>query len=143
MLKICEELRIGFVPWGPLGAGYLTGKMDARTQFDPNSDLRSEFQRFSPEPLAANTPVVDVLKRSAEKKKARPAQIALAVTFGAEAMDCSNPRYTQKGTPDETLGAINVQLTAADLREIESAFSAIRVQDVRLSEKHMQQIDRS
>ena len=78
VLKTCEELGIGFVPWGPLGEGYLTGKMDARTKFDPKTDLRSEFPRFSPESLAANTPVVDLLKRFAKKKNATPAQIALA-----------------------------------------------------------------
>src|SRR5438094_5952278 len=69
VLKTCEELGIGFVPWGPLGEGYLTGKIDARTKFDPKMDLRSDFPRFSPEALAANRAVVDLLKRVAEKKK--------------------------------------------------------------------------
>ena len=78
VLKTCEELGIGFVPWGPLGMGYLTGKIDARTKFDSKTDLRSEFERFSPENLAANMPVVDLLRRFAEKKNATPAQIALA-----------------------------------------------------------------
>src|SRR5258708_2858086 len=78
VLHTCEELGIGFVPWGPLGEGFLTGKMEASTKFDPNTDLRSEFPRFSPEALAANRPVVDLQKRFAEKKSATPAQIALA-----------------------------------------------------------------
>ena len=65
VLKTCEELGIGFVPWGPVGMGYLTGKIDARTKFDPKTDLRSGFDRFSPENLAANTPIVDLLKRFA------------------------------------------------------------------------------
>src|SRR5207302_9351384 len=78
VLETCEELGIGFVPWGPLGMGYLTGKIDVRTKFDPKTDLRSEFERFSPENLAANMPVVDLLRRFAEKKNATPAQIALA-----------------------------------------------------------------
>ena len=78
VLETCEELGIGFVPWGPVGAGFLTGKMDARTKFDPATDFRSEFPRFSPESLTANTPVVDLLKRFAKKKNATPAQIALA-----------------------------------------------------------------
>ena len=78
MLTTCEELGIGFVPWGPVGMGYLTGKIDARTKLDPKTDFRSGFDRFSPENLAANMPVVDLLKRFAEKKNATPAQIALA-----------------------------------------------------------------
>jgi aryl-alcohol dehydrogenase-like predicted oxidoreductase len=78
VLKTCEELGIGFVPWGPLGMGYLTGKIDANTKLDPKADLRSGFARFSPENLAANMPIVDMLKRFGEKKNATPAQISLA-----------------------------------------------------------------
>lgn len=78
VLKTCEELGIGFVPWGPVGMGYLTGKIDADTKLDPKTDLRSGFDRFSPENLAANMPIVDLLRRFAEKKKATPAQISLA-----------------------------------------------------------------
>ena len=77
VLQTCEELGIGFVPWGPVGMGYLTGKIDANTRLDPKTDLRSGFDRFSPENIAANMPVVDLLKRFAEKKNATPAQIAL------------------------------------------------------------------
>lgn len=78
VLATCEELGIGFVPWGPVGMGYLTGKIDARTKFDPKTDLRSQFDRFSPENIAANIPVVDALRRFAEKKNATAAQISLA-----------------------------------------------------------------
>ena len=78
VLQTCEELGIGFVPWGPVGMGYLTGKIDARTKLDPKTDLRSGFDRFSPENIAANMPIVDLLKRFAAKKNATPAQIALA-----------------------------------------------------------------
>ena len=67
VLKTCEELGIGFVPWGPVGMGYLTGKIDARTKCDPKTDLRSEFDRFTPENLAANMPVVDLLRRRNNK----------------------------------------------------------------------------
>ena len=70
VLKTCEELGIGFVPWGPVGMGYLTGKIDARTKFDPKTDLRSEFERFTPENLAANMPIIDFFSRFAEKKTA-------------------------------------------------------------------------
>jgi Aldo/keto reductase family len=78
VLKTCEDLGIGFVPWGPVGMGFLTGKIDAHTKLDPKTDLRSEFDRFSPENLAANMPVVELLSRFAENKNATPAQIALA-----------------------------------------------------------------
>jgi aryl-alcohol dehydrogenase-like predicted oxidoreductase len=78
VLAACEELGIGFVPWGPLGLGYLTGKMDGNTRFDPKTDFRGEFPRFQPDALVANRPIVDLLQRYAEKKNATPAQIALA-----------------------------------------------------------------
>jgi aryl-alcohol dehydrogenase-like predicted oxidoreductase len=78
VLAACEELGIGFVPWGPLGLGYLTGKMDGNTRFDPKTDFRGEFPRFQPDALVANRPTVDLLQRYAEKKNATPAQIALA-----------------------------------------------------------------
>jgi len=78
VLATCEELGIGFVPWGPVGMGYLTGKMDANTKLDPKTDFRSGFDRFSPENLTANMPFVDFLRRFAEKKNATPSQIALA-----------------------------------------------------------------
>src|SRR6185436_7109446 len=78
VLAVCEELGIGFVPWGPLGMGYLTGKIDARTKLDPKTDLRTGFDRFLPENLGANEPVVDWLNRFALAKNATPAQIALA-----------------------------------------------------------------
>src|SRR5207253_1348156 len=78
VLATCEELGIGFVPWGPVGMGYLTGKIDARTKFDPKTDLRADFSRFAPANLAANMPVVDLLRGVAKKKNATPAQIALA-----------------------------------------------------------------
>jgi len=81
VLATCEELGIGFVPWGPVGQGYLTRKIDARTKFDPKMDMRSGFPRFSPENIAANMPIVDLIKRFAEKKNATAAQISLAWLF--------------------------------------------------------------
>jgi aryl-alcohol dehydrogenase-like predicted oxidoreductase len=141
VLKACEELGIGFVPWGPLGEGYLTGKIDARTKFDPKTDLRSEFPRFSPEALAANRAVVDLLKRVAEKKNATPAQIALAWLLAQKPWIVPIPGTRNPDHLNENLGAINVQLTSADLREIETDFSKIKVQGERMSEKHMHQID--
>jgi aryl-alcohol dehydrogenase-like predicted oxidoreductase len=143
VLKTCEELGIGFVPWGPLGEGYLTGKMDARTKFDPKTDLRSEFPRFSPESLAANTPAVDLLKRFAKRKNATPAQIALAWLLGQKPWIVPIPGTRNIDHLNENLGAINVQLTSDDLREIETAISKITVQGDRMSEMHMQQIDQT
>ena len=135
VLKTCEELGIGFVPWGPLGEGYLTGKIDARTKFDPKMDLRSDFPRFSPEALAANRAVVDLLKRVAEKKNATPAQIALAWLLAQKPWIVPIPGTRNLDHLNENLG------TSADLREIETDFSKIKVQGERMSEKHMQQID--
>ncbi len=143
VLKTCEELGIGFVPWGPLGMGYLTGKIDVRTKFDPKTDLRSEFERFSPENLAANMPVVDLLRRFAEKKNATPAQIALAWLLAQKPWIVPIPGTRNIDHLNENLGAINVQLTPADLREIETAFSKIKVHGGRMSEKHMQQVDQT
>ena len=99
VLRTCEELGIGFVPWGPLGMGYLPGTIDARARFDPKADLRSAFDRFSSEHLAANTPVVDVLKRFAKKKNATPAQIALAWLLAQKPWIVPIPRHPQIGSP--------------------------------------------
>jgi aryl-alcohol dehydrogenase-like predicted oxidoreductase len=143
VLKTCEELGIGFVPWGPLGMAYLTGKIDARTKFDPKTDLRSEFERFSPENLAANMPVVDLLRRFAEKNNATPAQIALAWLLAQKPLIVPIPGTRNIDHLNENLGAINVQLTPADLREIETAFSKIKVHGGRMSEKYMRQVDQT
>jgi aryl-alcohol dehydrogenase-like predicted oxidoreductase len=92
VLAACEELGIGFVPWGPLGMGYLTGKIDARAKLDPKTDLRAGFDRFSPKNLEANRPLVDWLKRFAETKNATSAQIALAWLLAQK------PRYPSDGS---------------------------------------------
>ena len=143
VLQACEELGIGFVPWGPVGMGYLTGKMDARTKFDPKTDLRADFDRFSPENLAANRPVVDLTKRFAEEKKATPAQLALAWLLAQKPWIVPIPGTRRVDHLEENLGAIDVQLTSADLREIEAAFSKIKVHGGRMSEKHMRDVDRT
>ena len=141
VLKTCEELGIGFVPWGPVGMGYLTGKIDARTKLDPKTDFRSEFERFSPENLAANMPVVDLLRRFAEEKNATPAQIALAWLLAQKPWIVPIPGTRNIDHLEENLGAINVQLTPADLREIETAFSKIKVHGGRMSEKYMREVE--
>ena len=143
VLKTCEDLGIGFVPWGPVGMGYLTGKIDARTKFDPKTDLRSGFDRFSPENIAANRPIVDFLRRFAERKNATPAQVALAWLLAQKPWIVPIPGTRNIDHLNENLGAINVQLTPADLREIETAFAKIKVHGGRMSEKHMRDVDQT
>jgi aryl-alcohol dehydrogenase-like predicted oxidoreductase len=141
VLKACEELGIGFVPWGPVGMGYLTGKMDERTRFDPKTDLRADFDRFSPENLAANMPIVDLLRRVAEKNKATPAQIALAWLLAQKPWIVPIPGTRRMDHLEENLGAVNVQLTPADLSGISTALSEIKVHGGRMSEQHMRAVD--
>ena len=143
VLETCEELGIGFVPWGPVGMGYLTGKIDAHTKLDPKTDLRSGFDRFSPENLAANMPVVDLLRRFAEKKNATPSQIALAWLMAQKPWIVSIPGTRNIDHLNENLGAINVQLTPADLSEIQTAFSTITVHGGRMNEMQMQIVDQT
>jgi aryl-alcohol dehydrogenase-like predicted oxidoreductase len=143
VLKTCEELGIGFVPWGPVGMGYLPGKVDSRTKFDPKTDLRSGFDRFSPENLAANRPVVDLLKRFAEMKNATSAQIALAWLLAKKPWIVPIPGTRNIDHLNENLGAINVRLTPADLREIETAFSGITVHGGRMNEEQMGFVDQT
>jgi len=141
VLATCEELGIGFVPWGPLGMGYLTGKIDARTKLDPKTDLRAGFTRFSPENLAANKPIVDLVKRFAEKKNTTPAQLALAWLMAQRPWIVPIPGTRNIDHLHENLGAINVQLTRADLREIEAAFSGITVHGGRMNPMQMEVVD--
>lgn len=141
VLKICEELGIGFVPWGPVGMGYLTGKINADTRFDAKTDLRSAFDRFSPENIAANMPIVDLLKRFAEKKNATPSQIALAWLMAQKPFIVSIPGTRSFDHLNENLGAINVELTAADLNELETEFSKLTVHGGRMNEMQMKIVD--
>lgn len=141
VLKTCEELGIGFVPWGPVGMGYLTGKIDARTKFDSKTDLRSQFDRFSPENVEANRPVVDVLKRFADKKNATPAQIALAWLLAQKPWIVPIPGTRNIDHLNENLGAVHVQMTPADLREIDTEFSKIKVHGGRMGETFMRDVD--
>ena len=143
VLQACEELGIGFVPWGPVGMGYLTGKIDARTKLDPKTDLRSGFDRFSPENLAANRPIVDWLKQFAKKKSATPAQIALAWLMAQKPWIVPIPGTRNIDHLNENLGAINVQLTPADLREIDTAFTKIKVHGGRMNEEQMRIVDQT
>jgi aryl-alcohol dehydrogenase-like predicted oxidoreductase len=133
VLATCEELGVGFVPWGPLGAGFLTGKIDATTTFD-SKDFRNAVPRFTPEARAANLAVVDLLKRIADRKDATPAQIALGWLLAQKPWIVPIPGTTKLHRLEENLGAVNVMLTADELRDIESAVSRIPIQGARLPE---------
>ena len=143
VLQTCEELRIGFVPWGPLGMGYLTGRMDARTKLDPRTDLRAGFDRFSADNLAANQPVVDVVKRFANEKNAAPSQIALAWLLAQKPWIVPIPGTRNLDHLSENLGGITVQLTPSDLREIDAAISRIKVHGGRMNEEQMKVVDQT
>ena len=142
VLKTCGELGIGFVPWGPVGQGYLTVKIDARTKFDPK-DTRSEFPRFSPENIAANMPIVDFLKQFSEKKNATPVQISLAWLLAQKPFIVPIPGTRSVDHLQENLRAVDVQLTPADLREIETALSKIEVHGGRMNEERMMAVDQT
>ena len=130
VLPTCEELGIGFVPWSPLGQGFLTGKVDAVMTFD-TSDVRSRFPRFTPEARTANQALVDLLSQIAARKQATPAQIALAWLLAQKPWIVPIPGTRKLERLDENLGAAAIQLTADDLREIESAAAKITVEGAR------------
>jgi aryl-alcohol dehydrogenase-like predicted oxidoreductase len=132
VLPACEELGVGFVPWSPLGQGFLTGKIDATTTFDAKTDFRASFPRFTPEARAANMALVELLKKVAERKAATPAQIAIAWLLARKPWIVPIPGTTKLHRLDENLGAAVVELTADDLREIEAAAARIDVQGARL-----------
>jgi aryl-alcohol dehydrogenase-like predicted oxidoreductase len=133
VLATCEELGIGFVPFSPLGAGFLTGKIDAQTKLDP-TDFRSVSPRFTPEAREANQGVVDLLTRIAGEKGATPAQIALAWLLAQKPWIVPIPGTKKVERLEENLGAADVHLTPDDLHEIEEAASKITVQGARLPE---------
>jgi aryl-alcohol dehydrogenase-like predicted oxidoreductase len=143
VLKACEELGIGFVPWGPVGMGYLTGKIDAQTKFDQKKDLRHGFDRFSSANLAANMPIVDLLKRFAKKENATLAQVAIAWLLAQKPWIVPIPGTRRLDHQEENLGAINVHLTPADLREMDTAFSKLKVHGGRMNEEQMKVVDRT
>ncbi|MDZ8055483.1 MAG: aldo/keto reductase [Aulosira sp. ZfuVER01] len=131
ILPTCEELGIGFVPWSPLGSGFLTGKINADTQFD-SSDIRSSLMpRFTPESRKANQPVVDLLNAIAQRKQATPAQIAIAWLLAQKPWIVPIPGTTKLHRLEENIGAVSVELTPEDLRDIDTATSKIEVQGAR------------
>jgi len=126
VLPTCEELGIGFVPFSPLGRGYLTGKIDESTTFD-SSDIRSRNPRFTPEAIKANRVVVDLLERIAAQKGATPAQIALAWLLAQKPWIVPIPGSRKLERLDENIGAVAIELASADLSEINHAMSQITV----------------
>ena len=137
VLPMLEELGIGFVPYSPLGRGFLTGKMNENTTFD-SSDFRNILPRFTPEARKANQALVDLLGRIAKRKKATPAQIALAWLLAQKPWIVPIPGTTKLKRLEENMGAASIQLTSEDLREIEKAASKIAVQGARYPE-HIEQ----
>ncbi len=134
VLPTLEELGIGFVPFSPLGKGFLTGKINENTTFD-RSDFRNIVPRFTPEARKANQALVDLLREIAEQKKATPAQIALAWLLAQKPWIVPIPGTTKLERLEENIGAAAVELTSDDLREIESAASKITVQGARYPEE--------
>ena len=134
IIPTLEELGIGFVPFSPLGKGFLTGAIDENTTFDKN-DFRNVVPRFSPEARQANQAVVDLLRTIAGRKRATPAQIALAWLLARKPYIVPIPGTTKKSRLDENIGAANVHLSADDVRDIDEAASRIQVQGARYPEQ--------
>jgi len=134
LIPTLEELGIGFVPFSPLGKGFLTGKIDENTKFDP-SDFRNIVPRFSAEARKANQSMIDLLNNIAQKKNATPAQIALAWLLAQKPWIVPIPGTTKLHRLEENLGSINIEFTADELREIDNASSQIKVQGARYPEQ--------
>ena len=143
VLATCEALGIGFVPWGPIGMGYLTGKMSPRVKLDPKTDLRSGFDRFTAESLAANQPILTLLEQFAKAKNATPAQIALAWLLAQKPWIVPIPGTRNPAHLHENLQAIQVQLSASELSEISSALSKITVYGGRMNTDYMKAVDQT
>jgi aryl-alcohol dehydrogenase-like predicted oxidoreductase len=134
VIPTLEELGIGFVPYSPLGKGFLTGKIDENTTFDKN-DFRNKVPRFTPEARKANQAVVDLLEKIAKEKDATPAQIALARLLAQKPWIVPIPGTTKLTRLDENIGSLAIELTPGDLREIDSAASKINVEGERYPEQ--------
>lgn len=131
IIPLCEELGIGFVPWSPLGVGFLTGAIDANTRFAPG-DIRGMESRFSPENIQANITLVDLIKKWGEQKKATPAQIALAWLLAQKPWIVPIPGTTQMAHMQENLRAVAVKFSAAELQQFNTQLNAIKVVGERL-----------
>jgi aryl-alcohol dehydrogenase-like predicted oxidoreductase len=141
IFPVLEELGIGFVPFSPLGKGFLTGKIDEKTTFDPN-DFRNTVPRFSEENRKANQALIDLIAKFAAQKNATPAQIALAWVIAQKDWIAPIPGTTKLHRLEENLGAVEVELTADDLSELENLTAQIDVQGARYSENAQKMINR-
>jgi aryl-alcohol dehydrogenase-like predicted oxidoreductase len=134
VIPVCEELGIGFVPWGPLGTGFLTGTIDANTKFDEGTDLRANFPRFTQAAMQANMPVVDMLRAIAAQKNATPVQIALAWLLAQKPWIVPIPGMDKIQYLDDDLQSIHVELTDTDLDYIDDQLATIDIQGGRLDD---------
>jgi len=132
VLPVCEELGIGFVPWGPLGTGFLAGNITADTKFDAATDLRANFPRFTPDAIKANMPLVEMLRDVANRKNASPVQIALAWLLAQKPWVVPIPGMDKVEYIDDNIKSVELDLTAEDLQEIDSRLSEIKIQGERL-----------
>ncbi len=141
VIPALEELGIGFVPFSPLGKGFLTGRMSADTKFD-KSDFRSTLPKFSPENMKANYALVKVVTSFAERKKISPAQVAIAWLLAQKSWIVPIPGTTKLERLEENLGAVNVELTGEELRELDESSSKVKLQGDRYSPVHQQLVGR-
>jgi len=141
VIPTLEELGIGFVPFSPLGKGFLTGKIDSSTKFS-STDFRAIVPRFSEENRKANQALVDVITKFADQHKATPAQIALAWLLAKQPWIVPIPGTTKISRLEENLGAVNIELSAEDIHSLEAASSAIKIEGERYPETHKKLIDR-
>jgi len=141
VLDVCEDLGIGFVPWGPLGMGFLTGKLGLQPNLDEETDLRTKFDRFQPDALAANQPILDVLAEFARRENATLPQIALAWVMAQRPWIVPIPGTSKPQHLRDNVGSIDVDLSADDLTRIEAAFAAVKVEGGRMSPAHMEAVE--
>lgn len=132
VLPVCEELGIGFVPWGPLGTGFLTGAIDTNTKFDSSTDLRANFPRFTPEAIKANMPVVEMLRSLAAQKNATPVQIALAWLLAQKPWIVPIPGMDKVEYLEDNMKSVDLTLSSQDLQYIDQELAKINIQGDRL-----------
>jgi aryl-alcohol dehydrogenase-like predicted oxidoreductase len=142
VLDVCQELGIGFVPWGPVGMGFLTGWMTPEMRFDTKTDFRHKFPRFSPENIRANLPILDIVRRKAVEKGTTPSQISLAWLLAQRTFIVPIPGTRSLAHLDENHGARAVVLTQADLREMEAAFKPLTVHGESMDTVNMSLVER-
>jgi aryl-alcohol dehydrogenase-like predicted oxidoreductase len=133
VIPLCEELGIGFVPWGPLGTGFLTGTITPDTKFDSETDLRAVFPRFTPEAIKANMPLVEMIQEMAKRKNASTVQVALAWLLAQKPFIVPIPGMDKPEFINSNIGSVNVTLTPEDLKEMDEKLSQIQIKGERLN----------